>query len=625
MTLPGGPKGEDAAGPSDPPEFPASAEPGDPVERAACGGPAALSHAAAIARLPPEVASQLAAGEVVERPASVVKELVENSLDAGARSVAIDLEEGGARRIRVTDDGGGIRPSDLPLALERHATSKISSADDLFRVASLGFRGEALASIASVSRLSLTSRAAGEASGWRVRGDGSGPEPARHPVGTTVEVLDLFHNVPARRRFLRAARTELQHAVDTVRRLALARPDVAFRLGHDGRAAFRARSEAARLDEAVGRGFAASAAPVRVEADGMRLRGWVGSGSSPRHYFFLNGRGVRDRAIGHGVRVALEGRRPGGGDTVSVLFLTMDPALVDVNVHPGKHEVRFRQPRAVHDFLVSGIRRALSGGLPGLSVREPEPPPYHGSSEPGGLPGLERGAGGPPWEAPPAAAPEPEDGAGRGQGPVSEPERVSAERPAPAHRPRPAARPPRPGAARARERPEAAEPVVGWIAGRYAVADLAGRVYVIDLPRALALAVRAACDRASDASPVRSFPLLVPARVRMAAAKLDRFEPDTAARYGVVLRRVGPDLASLLEIPRELRYCDPAAVARSVIEARPEDVPEVLARAASSAAPAHPAERAALLRELLARREEALAPAVAREIGEADAARFFDR
>lgn len=589
------------------------ADRGAPV---ALGGSAPPSRAAAIARLPPEVASQLAAGEVVERPASVVKELVENSLDAGARTVAIDLEGGGAQRIRVTDDGGGIRRTDLALALERHATSKIASADDLFRVASLGFRGEALASIASVSRFSLTSRVADEASGWRVGGSGGDPEPVRHPVGTTVEVRDLFHNVPARRRFLRAERTELRHAVDTVRRLALARPDVAFRLAHDGRTAFRARSEAGRLDEAIGRGFAASAAPVRAEADGMHLGGWLGTGSTPRVYFFLNGRGVRDRAIGHAVRVALEGRIAAGRDAVSVLFLTMDPALVDVNVHPGKHEVRFRQPRAVHDFLVTGVRRALSGGLPGLAVREPDPPPFYGSPEPGGLPGLGPGrdAGARPEQEPPAAS----------RAPAPEAERDPAGPPPPAHRPRPAGRPPRPGAARERERPPAG-PHIGWIGGRYAVADLEGRVYVIDLRRALAQAVRTACARASDASPLRSFPLLVPARVRVAEARLDRFEPETVARYGMVLRRVGPDLASLLELPRELRYGDPAALARSVVEARTDDVPDVLARGASEGVPAHPAERAALLRELLTRREDLLAPAVAREIDETQAERLFAR
>ena len=352
--------------------------------------------AATIARLPPQVASQLAAGEVVERPASVVKELVENSLDAGARTVTVDLEAGGARRIRVTDDGGGIRRVDLALALERHATSKIASVDDLFRVASLGFRGEALASIAAVSRLVLTSRTGGEASGWRVRGDGGDPEPARHPVGTTVDVQDLFHNVPARRRFLRAERTELQHAVDIVRRLALVRPDVAFRLVHGGRTAFRARSEEGRLDEALGRGFAAAATPIGAAAEGLHLRGWIGAGSVPRQHFFLNGRGVRDRAIGHAVRVGLEGRTPPGREVVSVLFLTMDPALVDVNVHPGKHEVRFRQPRAVHDFLVTAIRRAIAGEFAGFAAREAEPPPYRGSDSLAARAARAGGGGAPP-------------------------------------------------------------------------------------------------------------------------------------------------------------------------------------------------------------------------------------
>ena len=577
------------------------------------GGPAAASLAATIARLPPEVASQLAAGEVVERPASVVKELVENSLDAGARTVTIDLEAGGARRIRVTDDGGGVRRGDLALALERHATSKIASVDDLFRVASLGFRGEALASIAAVSRLSLTSRVAGETSGWRVRGDGGDPEPARHPVGTTVDIQDLFHSVPARRRFLRAERTELQHVVDTVRRLALARPDIAFRLGHDGRTAFQARSEAGRLDEAIGRGFAASAAPVEAATDGLHLRGWIGAGSARRQYFFLNGRGVRDRALGHAVRVALEGRFPAGRDAVSVLFLTMDPALVDVNVHPGKHEVRFREPRTVHDFLVTGIRRSLAGGLAGLAAREPEPPPYHGPIRPPGLLEPEADERGQVAGEVPSTAPEP----------VSPPPEGTV----PGYRPRTASRPPAPGPAVARgERGGAREePVIGWIAGRYAVTAIEGRVFVIDFARAIGEAVRSACTRASDGRPMRSFPLLVPVRVRAAEAVLDRFEPEAVARYGVVVRRIGPDLASLFEIPRELRHSEPAALARSVVEARADDVAEVLALRASDAVPASPAERDALLRELLARADDVLVPAVAREIGVKEAERLFAR
>ena len=572
---------------------------------------AAPALAATIARLPPQVASQLAAGEVVERPASVVKELLENSLDAGARTVAIDLEAGGVRRLRVTDDGGGIRRVDLALALERHATSKIASVDDLFRVASLGFRGEALASIAAVSRLVLTSRTGGEASGWRVRGDGGEPEPARHPVGTTVDVQDLFHNVPARRRFLRAERTELQHATDVVRRLALARPDVAFRLVHDGRTAFRARSEERRLDEVLGRGFAAAAAPVGAEAQGLHLRGWIGAGSVPRQHFFLNGRGVRDRALGHAVRLGLEGRTPPGREVVSVLFLTMDPALVDVNVHPGKHEVRFREPRTVHDFLVTAIRRAVAGEFAGFAAREAEPPPYRASDRPHGRLEPEAEEHRPPGGEPPLAA---------APGAV----RVPPEGAAPAFGPRPASRPPASGTAgaagRARE-----EPVIGWIGGRYAVAALEGRVYLIDFPRALGEAVRAACARASDARPMRSFPLLVPARVRVPEAVLDGFEPEALVRYGIVLRRLGPDLASLLEVPRTLRYCVPSTLARSIIEAPAADLAGVLARSAADAVPAVAAERDSLLGELFARRGEVLGPAVARELGEHDAERLLAR
>ena len=586
---------------------------GDPAERYPRGGPEPVV-AATITRLAPEVASQLAAGEVVERPASVVKELVENSLDAGARTVAVDLEAGGVRRIRVTDEGGGIRRADLALALERHATSKIASVEDLFRVASLGFRGEALASIAAVSRLVLTSRAAGEDSGWRVRGDGGDPEPARHPVGTTVDVQDLFYNVPARRRFLRAERTELQHVSDVVRRLALARADVAFRLVHGGRTAFRARSEEGRLDEVVGRGFAASAASVGAAADGLHLRGWIGTGSAPRQYFFLNGRGVRDRSLGHAVRVALDGRLPAGRDAVSVLFLAMDPALVDVNVHPGKHEVRFRQPRAVHDFLVTGIRRALAGGFAGFAAREPEPPAYRGSESPPGLLDAEADSRGQATGEVPASAPEAS--------------RAPPEGAAPGYRPRPASRPPVPGpAGRRAERGGAhEEPVIGWIAGRYAVVAIESRVHVIDFPRALGEAVRAACVRASDDRPMPSLPLLVPGRARVADAVLDRFEAQSVARYGLDIRRVGPGLASLLEVPRALRHSVPAELARSVIEARAQDLVDVLVRSAADAVPAAPAERDALLRELLSGPgKEVLGPAVAREIGEEEAGRLLAR
>ena len=581
--------------------------------------------AAAIGRLAPEVAAQLAAGEVVERPASVIKELVENCLDAGARAVGIDLEAGGVQRIRVTDDGGGIRRGDLSLALERHATSKISSADDLFRVASLGFRGEALASIAAVSRLTLTSRPHGEESGWRVRGDGGTPEPARHPPGTTVDVRDLFYNVPARRRFLRAERTELQHAAETVRRLALARPDTAFRLRHGGRTVLHARNPERRVDEVVGRGFSSSAAPVAAAADGLHLRGWVGPGAPARQYFFLNGRGVRDRALGHAVRVGLEGLSPAGSGMVCVLFLAMDPALVDVNVHPGKHEVRFRQPRAVHDFLVAGLRSALAGGFRALEggvrafgsearanagearapgIRDPAvPPPY----------GPDRG---------------PPEGEWFGAGEAGErADRADRAPPEARFRPRAASRPPAAGSAarrRGRETPREG-PALVWIAGRYAVAGLDGQAFLIDFPRVLEHAVRAACERAGDEHPMRSLPLLVPVRAHAPEAALERFEPDAVARYGLVLRRLGPDLVSVLEVPHELRYCDPAALARAVVEAGPQGVPDVLAAHAGTSSPADPAERDALLGELLARPGALSEAGGARLLDERGAALLFAR
>ena len=609
---------------SGPGRAPAGAPPGERASRSA-------TPAAPIARLAPAVASQLAAGEVVERPASVIKELVENSLDAGARTVEIDLEAGGIRAIRIADDGGGIRREDLALALERHATSKIASLDDLFQVASLGFRGEALASIAAVSRLTLTSRAEGDDSGWRVRSAGGEPEPARHSPGTTVEVRDLFHSVPARRRFLRTERTELQHVVDAVRRLALARPDVAFRVRHAERTVFRARRGAERVDEVVGRGFAASAAPVEAASDGMHLRGWIGVGSPPRQFFFLNGRGVRDRALGHAVRIALEGRFPPGRDAVAVLFLAMDPTSVDVNVHPGKHEVRFREPRAVHDFLVTAIRRALGGGFGELAVRETGRSAPYGPVRPAGAQDESHAPGRAP-EEPPGASPEGPFEAPPGRAPQGPPPASgTSNRAGLAAAPRgsrPSHRPPAPGRAAGRG-PVPERPSFTWIAGRHAVVDQGGRVFVIDLGRGLELAVRTACARASDARPVPSVPLLVPARVKVAEPVLDRFEPEAAARFGLVVRRLGPDLASLLEVPRTLRHCEPSALARTAIEvggrAGADDLAAALGRAAGSAVPAARAERDALLGELLKRPEELLVPAAARELGEREVARLFER
>ncbi len=338
-----------------------------------------------IRQLPEQLINQIAAGEVVERPASVVKELLENALDAGARRIEIDLEAGGAKLVRLRDDGGGIASEDLPLALSRHATSKIASLDDLETVRTLGFRGEALPSIASVSRFELVSRERGAERAWAIDAeDGSlgAVRPAQHPEGTSVIVRDLFYNVPARRKFLRAERTELGHVEELVRAQALANPHVAFRLSHNGKVLSRlepVEDALRRVADAVDPDFAAGALRIDAEAGGIRLHGWIGAptasrGQADRQFFFVNGRMVRDRLIAHAVRqayadVLFHGRHP-----AFVLELRIDPAAVDVNVHPQKHEVRFRDSRLVHDFVFRSLHAALADTRAGAAAAGFAPP-----------------------------------------------------------------------------------------------------------------------------------------------------------------------------------------------------------------------------------------------------------
>jgi DNA mismatch repair protein MutL len=325
-----------------------------------------------IRQLPPELVNQIAAGEVVERPASVVKELVENSLDAGASRIEIDIEDGGARLIRVRDDGGGIAAD--ALALAPHATSKIATLEDLERVRTLGFRGEALAAIASISRFSLTSRQAGADAAWSIgieAGRATPPRPAQHAPGSTVEVRDIFHNVPARRKFLRAERTEFGHIDELVKAIALAQPQVEFRLSNNGKPVRLLRpadSEAAlasRVGEILGAEFPAQSLRIDHAGAGLRLSGWVGLPTASRaqadqQYFYVNGRLVRDRVVTHAVRqayadVLFHGRHP-----AYALFLDVAPETVDVNVHPAKSEVRFRESRLIHDFLYRTLNEALA-------------------------------------------------------------------------------------------------------------------------------------------------------------------------------------------------------------------------------------------------------------------------
>jgi len=327
-----------------------------------------------IRQLPQELVNQIAAGEVIERPASVVKELVENSLDAGATRVEIDIEDGGSRLIRVRDDGGGIAPDELLLAVAPHATSKIASLDDLEQVRTLGFRGEALPSIASVSRFALTSRTRESDAASRIdieAGQASKPRPAQHPAGTTIEVRDLFHNVPARRKFLRAERTEFGHIDELVKSLALARPQIEFRITNNGKPARLMRpadSDAAlavRLADILGEDFPAQSLRVDHSGAGLRLSGWVGLPTASRsqadqQYFYVNGRLVRDKVVTHAVRQAYADVLYHGRHPAFVLFLELDPVLVDVNVHPAKSEVRFRESRLVHDFLYRTLHEALA-------------------------------------------------------------------------------------------------------------------------------------------------------------------------------------------------------------------------------------------------------------------------
>ena len=347
-----------------------------------------------IHQLTPRLANQIAAGEVVERPASVIKELLENCLDAQATKVEVDVEQGGVKLMRVRDNGTGIGKQDLALALSRHATSKIASLEDLESVQSLGFRGEALASVSSVSRLTLTSNTQGQESAWQVITQGRDMEaqlqPAAHPIGTSVEVRDLFFNTPARRKFLRTEKTEFGHLEEVIKRLALSRFDVAFSLRHNQKVIHNLRpadtqtAQEKRVASVCGPAFMQQALHIEMEAPGLRLWGWVGLPTFSRsqmdlQYFFVNGRVVKDKLVGHAVRQAYRDVLYHGRHPAFVLYLELEPSNVDVNVHPTKNEVRFRDGRLVHDFIFRSLHKTLAqvrpetptgGGIEQLGVMQ---------------------------------------------------------------------------------------------------------------------------------------------------------------------------------------------------------------------------------------------------------------
>ncbi|AEG00978.1 DNA mismatch repair endonuclease MutL [Methylomonas methanica] len=336
--------------------------------------------------LPTQLINQIAAGEVVERPASVVKELVENCFDAGATQVYVDVEQGGVKQIKIRDNGCGIDKDDLALALSRHATSKIASLDDLEHVVSMGFRGEALPSISSVARLTLISRTAVADCAWQVSADGSetnlDPQPDPHPPGTTVEVRDLFYNTPARRKFLKAEKTEFGHIENLIQKLALSRFDVGFLLQHNQREVLNLKPAATETDQEkriaaiCGSAFVDNAVRIDYAASGLHLQGWVGLPTFSRsqqdmQFFYVNGRLIKDRLVAHAVKQAYQDVLYHGRHPVFVLYLTLDPALVDVNAHPTKLEVRFREGRMVHDFLFQALHRSLAEQRPGHAPVHP--------------------------------------------------------------------------------------------------------------------------------------------------------------------------------------------------------------------------------------------------------------
>ena len=508
--------------------------------------------------LPDVLVNQIAAGEVVERPASVVKELVENALDAGAGRIDIDLEEGGARLIRVRDDGGGIPAAELPVAVQRHATSKIASLEDLEAVSTLGFRGEALPSIASVSRFRIASRRRGEDNGHALQVEGGRVGevvPSAQPQGTTVEVRELFYNVPARRRFLRAERTELGHIEEWLRTLALARPDVEVRVGHNGRPLRRYRGDVAsdagaRLVDALGAEFSRNVLRIDHAGAGLRLHGWIAQpsynrASADQQYLFVNGRGVRDRNVAHAVRQAYSDVLFHGRHPAYVLFLELDPRTVDVNVHPAKHEVRFRDARLVHDFVYRTLQEALSATRAGMAA------------------GTRPETHSPPGAAPPPTLP-PRQG-DMALKLAEAPARYAALY-APSH-PGPAL----PSMSPADPAPGGKVPPLGHalaqLHGIYILAESAEGLVVVDMHAAHERIGYEKLKAAHDGAGVRVQPLLVPQSLAVSVreAEVAEREAATLAALGFELTRGGPQSLLLRSVPALLADTDVAALLRDVI------------------------------------------------------------
>ena len=527
--------------------------------------------------LPSHLVNQIAAGEVVERPASVAKELIENALDAGAGRLEIDAEQGGIKRLRVRDDGCGIPPDQLALALSRHATSKVRDLSDLEAVATLGFRGEALPSIASVSRLALSSRAEGESAGLEVTvgpdGEPEPPRPCAHPRGTTVDVRDLFYNTPARRKFLRTDKTELGHLEQVVRRIALARPEVGILLRHNGRSLLDlapAGSEPARLgqrlDALLGPGFAEEALRIDEQAVDLRLSGWVRrpafSRSQPdQQYFYVNGRMVRDKLVTHAVRQAFADVLHRSRHPAYVLFLDLPPRLVDVNVHPAKQEVRFREGRQVHDFIFRGLQRRLSAGVLGEAPVDAGASPL-GGAEPDPLPFRRLSSALPASSAAPSGTLRLPLGVGESPGaPYGADLRFR----------QPSGRASAEGMEVEGEGAGAAIPPLGFalaqLGGIYLLAESAEGLIVVDIHAAHERIGYERLKSAWGSGQVTRQPLLVPLAVQTSPREAELLEchGGLLERLGLIVDRIGPGTLAVREVPALLREADHERLLRDLI------------------------------------------------------------
>lgn len=552
--------------------------------------------------LDPRLANQIAAGEVVERPSSVTKELIENAIDAGGQRIEVEIEQGGARLIKVRDDGIGISEHDLPLALARHATSKINSLEDLEGVSSLGFRGEALASISSVSRLELISNAEDDPRhGWRVVAEGRGMEarvtPAPHPRGTSVAVRDLFFNTPARRKFLRTEKTEFAHVEEAFRRQALSRYDVAWVLRHNQKVVHQLppgttpTARERRIASLLGKNFIEHARYIEREAGGLRLSGWVGLPTHSRsqadqQYFFVNGRVVRDRLVAHAVRQAYRDVLYNGRHPVFVLYLELDPDVVDVNVHPTKHEVRFRDGRMVHDFLYSSLHHCLAASKPGDEAQEAsqaqriEVTAEANADEPEGQTPVPR------WQQQGIAlsdATERHPGAARVRRFMQGYQALHPDHEESLLTPQPSA--PSISASKATEVREAPAPVampehdattapplgfaLGQLHGVYILAQNAQGLVLVDMHAAHERIVYERMkQQLAESQGIDTQPLLVPvslaaSRVEVATAEGER---DAISQLGIELDVAGPETLLVRQLPALLAQADPEQLVREMLE-----------------------------------------------------------